>query len=410
MREIGERLGVAKVLDGSVRRAGNRVRIVAQLVDAATDEHLWAETYDRDLSDVFAIQSEVALSVAGSLRAVLSPFERERVHKRPTQDMEAYQECLLGRFQMNKRTDEGLRLAIAHFERAVALDPSYASAHAGVADAYNVAAAAYMADPPKDARVRAQSAVQRALALDPNLPEALSSLGFWQIYYQWNFVEAERTLRRATELSPSHALAFQWHAQSLSVNRRLDEAVEAARRAAELDPLSALIATESAWPLMYMRRFDDALVQLRKALDLDPNFALAHYNIGNCYHSLGMYPQAIASLEESVKLSGRLSIMVAHLGRAYAKAGMAGRAREILGELTEQAERSSGLALRVAIVCDALGEKERALEWLERGLAEREPFVGFLHMEEWLSLESIRAEPRFQAVLKTIQALGKGGS
>jgi serine/threonine protein kinase/tetratricopeptide (TPR) repeat protein len=403
LREIGERLGVSKVLDGSVRRAGNRVRIVAQLVDAATDAHLWTETYDRELSDVFALQSDVALNVAGSLRAVLSPVERERVGKRPTASMEAYNEYLLGRHQLNKRSDEGLRLAISHFERAIALDASYASAYAGLADAYCVAGAGYMAAPPPDAHLRAERAAERALELDPGLPEAYTSVGFARMYYQWNYTAAERALRQAIELNPSHVQALQWCAQTLSCQGRFDEALECVRRAAELDPLSVLIATEASWPLIYTGRYDEALVQLRKALTLDPGFALAHYNVGNCHDRKGMHEEAIVAAREAVRLSGRLAVMLASLGRNYALAGRRSEAEAILEELEERARHASNIAFPVAIVCDALSESSRALDWLERAYAQREPFAGFIFMERWMPFENSRPTPRFQALLARIE-------
>jgi tetratricopeptide (TPR) repeat protein len=223
------------------------------------------------------------------------------------------------------------------------------------------------------------------------------------MYYQWNYTAAERALRQAIELNPSHVQALQWCAQTLSCQGHFDEALECVRRAAELDPLSVLIATEASWPLIYTGRYDEALVQLRKALTLDPGFALAHYNVGNCHDRKGMHEEAIVAAREAVRLSGRLAVMLASLGRNYALAGRRSEAEAILEELEERARHASNIAFPVAIVCDALGESSRALDWLERAYAQREPFAGFIFMERWMPFENSRPTPRFQALLARIE-------
>ncbi|MCH7717553.1 MAG: protein kinase, partial [Gemmatimonadetes bacterium] len=396
VRQIAEELGVSTILEGSVRRAGNRVRIVAQLIDAHTDEHLWAETYDRELTDVFAIQSDVALEVATALETALSPAERERVEKRPTANMEAYDLYLLGRHQANRRTDEGLRRAIEYFERALEKDSNYAAALAGLADAYVLSAIGYQAVPPPDAMGRAKEAALQAIELDDTLPEAHASLGYVYVW-EWDWSRARQECERAIALNPSYAQAHQWYHHFLVVLQDFQAALEEATRARELDPLSVVLTNELGWPYHYMGQFQRAREQHLRALEMDPEFAMAHYNLAYTYESEGRYDEAIPAYEKAIELAGRMPFMTACLAGAYARSNRVDEARAIWRELFEMAQKGPGLQLWVAYVHEALGETEEALECLERAHEARAPFIPVIG-SEWLRFESLRDHPRFTAL------------
>ncbi|MCZ6871715.1 MAG: protein kinase [Gammaproteobacteria bacterium] len=396
LRQIGEELGVSTILEGSVRRAGNRVRVVAQLIDAHTDEHLWTETYDRELTDVFAIQSDVALEVATALETALSPAERGRVEKRPTANMEAYDLCLLGRHQANRRTDEGLRRAIKYFERALEKDPNYAVALAGLADAYVLSAIGYQAVPPPDAMRRAKKAALQAIELEDTLPEAHASLGY-QYLMEWDWSRARQEFERAIALNPSYAQAHQWYHHCLVGLSDLHAALEEATRARELDPLSVLLTNELGWPYLYLGQFQRAREQFLKALEMDPEFAMAHFNLANTYECEGRYDEAIPVYEKAVELSGRMPFITAFLGGAYARLNRVDEARAIWRELFEKAQKDPNLQMWVAHVHEALGETEKALECLEQAYEARSPFLQLIG-SEWLRFESVRDHPRFTAL------------
>ena len=365
LRQIGEELGVATILEGSVRRAGNRVRVVAQLIDARSDEHLWAETYDRELTDVFAIQSDVALRVATALRSALSSTERARVEKRPTENPEAYNFYLLGRYQVNKRTDDGLRRAIEYFGRAIEKDASYAAAYAGLADAHVLSGIGYRAVPPADAMREAKHAALKALELDEAHAEAHASLGYVYLM-EWKWPRAKQEFQRAIALNPSCAQTHQWYVQYHLAVREFHAALDEAKRAQELDPLSVVVTNELGWPYAYMGQFQRAREQYLRAREMDPTFAMAHYNLANTYDREGRYDEAIPTYERAVALAGRLPFITALLAGAYARSGRVDEARAICRELLEQVHRAQHLELWIACIHEALGESDQALEWLER--------------------------------------------
>lgn len=399
LAEIGRRLNVDAVVEGTVMRAGDRVRLTAQLVQVATDEHLWADRYDRELRDVLALQDELARAIARQISGRLPP-PREPRPSPPPVDPVAYELYLKGRYAWNRRTEEGLHRAIEFFRQAIERDPDYAPAHAGLGDAYLILAAGYARVPPNELYARAKAAVQRGLELDPTLAEAHASLGFIRGLYDWEWTDAEREFQRAIELNPSYATAYQWYALLLGGLGRVDEAIARLHEAESLDPLSPAIGTDVGRVLYYERRHDEALDELRKTLALDPTFARAHGVLAAVDLQAGRIHDAIAGHERAIELAGgwlQQRWGLPGLGYAYAVAGNERKAREILGvlerERAERYERPESLAL----VHAGLGEHHRALEWLERAADERSIYPLLIRDVVY---DPIREHPRFQRILE----------
>jgi len=391
--EIGRELDVGTVLEGSVRKAGDQLRITVQLIDASTQGHLWSRDYDREFREVFAVQSDIARHVAEALEVTLLGAEERRIDRAPTANLEAYDHYLLGRHHLNKRTDSGLRTAIDHFEEAAELDPGFAPAPAGLADVYALAAIGYAAIP--DAISRARDAAERALELDPELPDAHASLGYVALNAGWEWRTAERELERAIELNPSDARAHQWYAQVALYRLYLDEAEARYERARELDPLSVVIQNESGWPALYALDLEKAMDRFRKAASMDPSFAMAHFNIGNCHDAAGRLDDALACYRKAAELSDRVPFIRCFQGSALARSGEEDAAREILEELRAREEEGASLSLWLAVVHEALGDRNAALRELERALENREPVVVGINTP-WLPFPTLRDEPRFQ--------------
>jgi TolB-like protein len=398
LRVIGEELGVTTILEGSVRRSGNRVRVVAQLIDAESDEHLWAETYDRELTDVFAIQSEVALQVAAALQTALSAADRARVRKEPTKNMEAYDLYILGRHKASMRSDDGLRWAVEYFERALEKDPEYAAACAGLADAYVLSGLGYRTIPPRDAMVKAKEFALKALMLDDTLPEAHAALGYVHLH-EWDWPCAHAEFDRAITLNPSYTQAHQWRSHYLIYVRDFHTALAEAECARELDPLSVAITNEVGWAYFFMGQPERARPHHERAREMDPNFAIAHYNIAQCYAAEERYSEAIPTYQRAAELlGGRPPFIIALLAGAYARSSRTDDARAILHELLTTVHQAHGVELWIAYVYEALGEPGRALEWLERAFEAHAPFLVVIGTE-WAPFESVRDDARFLALL-----------
>jgi adenylate cyclase len=399
--EIGRELRVGCVLEGSVRKAERKLRITVQLVDAQSEANMWARDFDREVHEIFAVQSEIARSVADALEVELLAKEKRRLDKVPTENFEAYDLYLLGRNQLSKRTADGIKQAIAYFELSADSDPNFAPAHAGLADAYAVGAVGYQAMAPIDAVPKAKEAVSRALALDDSLAEGHTSLGYIQLHYDWDVAGAKRAFQRALDLNPSHPQAHQWYAHVLIAEGAYEPARRSFERARRLDPLSALLRTEAIWPDLYMAQWDRAIDGFGKVLETEPDFALAHFNLGTAYEGKGKLMDAIRHYERAVELSGGSPFMNAFLAAAFAKVGQENDARAILETLLQQRRRSFGLALNIAIVQEALGDKDAAFVWLERALEEKDPFM-LVVGSRFIPLESLRDEERFVDLLRRI--------
>lgn len=401
--EIGRELQVTAVLEGSVRRADNRVRIAVQLIDARTEEHLWAQEYDREFADVFAIQRDIAQRIAKSLRVKLPRGPKDAPATPATTVMDAYTLYLKGRYLWNQRTDGSLKEALAQFEAALEQDPKFALAQTGVADAYAVRALLEFV-PPSEAFPRARRAAERALELDPQLAEAHASLGLVEFQYARDWPAAERELGKAVELDPQNPLAHQYFADYLKAMGRFDEALEQMQRALELDPLSLGINTGLGHVLYLSRQYDRAIEQYRKALALDPNFVQAHLWFGRPFLEKGMFAEAIAELREAVRLSGGSTISLAVLGHALASAGQRPEAERILAQLVERGTTTYVPSYWIGLIYTGLGDNDQALHWLERAYAERSSWLAWIKVEP--RFDRLRDLPRFRSLLTRMRLEG----
>ncbi|MGE5669243.1 MAG: protein kinase domain-containing protein, partial [Betaproteobacteria bacterium] len=401
--QIASELGVATVVEGTVRRAGNRVRVVAQLIDATSDAHLWSETYDRSLDDVFAVQSDIALSIARALETSLTPEEHERVIRKPTNDAAAYDLYLLGRHFWNKRNDESIRKAIDCFQQAIFRDPGYAGAAAGLADAYIFAALGFSTIPATEAFVKARDAATQAIALDPSLPEAHCARGLVALHYDWDYPSAARAFERAIAVNPNHAVAHQFLAWCHFSVGDYAGAVRTQARALELDPLNPALVAESGWPFCYAGLHDRAMSRYNRALEIDPHFGLARYNQGCTYQAMGRVPEALAAYESAMKYMGPTPWVLASFGTALVAAGDRTGAEDVAERLEKLAVAGLSIGwLATALVRDALGMIDQALDALEHAARTREPFVQVISLENWLPFANTRRHSRFRALMQTM--------
>jgi TolB-like protein/Flp pilus assembly protein TadD len=396
---VAKQLGVANILEGSVQRSADQVRVNVQLIKAATDTHLWADTFDRKLTDIFAVESEIAQSIAQTLQARLSGSEKTAIAKRPTANTEAYEFYLKGRFFWNKRTGADLRTAIEYFNQALGKDPGYALAYAGLADSYGLLHA-FGAASPADSFPQARAAAEKALELDDTLAEAHTSLANVLSVYDWDFAASDREFQRAIKLNPNYATAHHWYGESLGVTKRFDEAIAEEKRAQELDPLSLIINADLGEVYTWARQYDKAIEQLRKTIEMDPRFYYAHWNLGVALQAKGQLNDAITEYRQGIELNGD-PFVLALLGQAYARAGQREEAQKILSRLTEEAKSRYVHAYSFALMYLALGDKERAIDELERTYRERAEV--FLTKVDPM-LDDLRGNPRFEALVQKVFA------
>ena len=398
LREIGARLEVATLLEGSVRRAGDRVRIVAQLIDASTDQHLWAETYDRQLTDIFAIQMDVALQIASALKAELSPDERTRVRRKPTSDVQAYQLYLQGRHCYTRYTEEGIRKGIEYFRQAIAADPGYALAHVGMALAYGELAAGQGGGGarPDVAHHQAMEAVTKALALDSELGEAHSVLALLKMVHDFDWVGAEEEFKLALELSPGSADIYDHYGWLCGALERYEEAIALVKRAQELDPL--MHRSDVATTLLRAGRREEALEAGLRSLEFEPDYARGRSTLGWAYLKNGMPDEGLAHLEEAVRLAPGHTLYLAQLGEAYGLVGKLDQAREVLRQLDELSRQRYVSPYHMAYVYTGLGEPDRAMDHLERAYEERAGSV--YGIKGSYLFTTLHSHPRFIALLR----------
>ncbi|MEO5816248.1 MAG: tetratricopeptide repeat protein [Gemmatimonadaceae bacterium] len=398
LAEIGATLGATAVLDGSVRHAGDRVRIVAKLVDVATDAHLWVETYDRQMVDIFAIQTDVALHIAAALKAELSRDEQARVRREPTKDLRAYELFLQGRQAYITYTQEGLKRSADYFERAVARDPTFALAHSQLAMAH-VELAEIGAIAPDTAHRRATDATARALALDPELSAAHCTMGYLKGVLEFDWHVAEQEFKRAMDLSPSSADTYDYYGRLCAALGRYDEALALQQRAHELDPLAHRM--DLVTTLLRAGRYAEAVTEGEHALELDPAYDRARATLGWAYFLSGRKDDGIAELERAVSLSPASTLWIGQLGEAYAMAGRTPEARKVLRDLTRRAQDAYVSPYHFAYVYAGLGEIEKAMDSLEHAVAARTgPAYG---IKGSFLLTPLHAHPRFHALLRQMK-------
>ncbi len=397
LREIGVTLDVATLLEGSVRRAGSRVRIVGQLIDAETDRHLWAETYDREFTDIFAIQTDVALRIAAALEAELSQEERARIRKEPTDDVEAYQLFLLGKHCLARWTHEGVEQGLKYLEQAVARDPNYALAYATITHAYTEMGLGIAgALSPGEAFRRARAAVARALEIDAGLAEAHAMLAFLKFVCDYDWTGAELEFKRAIELNPNSGDTYDSYGLMLTSLERYDEALEMQQRAHELDPVAH--RHDNATTLLRAGRYDEALRVVTRVLEVDPHYVMAHATLGWAYLLKGMPDRGVAELERAVALDPANTLFLSQLGQAFGRVGRTEEAHAVLRRLEEMSRQRYVSPYHMAYVYTGLGEQDRAMDWLERAYEERAG--GVFGIKGSFLFASLRRHPRFQALLR----------
>jgi TolB-like protein/DNA-binding winged helix-turn-helix (wHTH) protein/Flp pilus assembly protein TadD len=397
--QIARELNVDAVVEGTVLHSGDQVRITAQLIEAATDKHLWSQSYEGELRDTLALQNRVARAVADQIRINLNPQEKAALKNARVVNPEAYESYLKGRYFWNRRTADGLKVALAYFNKAIDQDPKYAQAYSGLADTYALLGDwEYAVMTPKQALPKAKAAAIKALELDSALGEAHNSLAFCLDVFDWDFDSAGKEFRRAIELNPGYATAHQWYASHFMLSGRYDEAIEEMRKAENLDPLSLIINADLAEFLLIAHSYDESIGLSRKAIEMDPDFALAHNQLGQAYLQKHMKDDAVAELQKAVQLSGGSSICMANLARAYAVSGKRSEAEKLLSDLKKRSSPAYSPASEIAVVYASLGDADQAMNWLEKGYEERfNPSVllrpGF---------DPLRSDPRFEDLVRRI--------
>jgi serine/threonine protein kinase/Flp pilus assembly protein TadD len=401
VREIGEKLSVDTVLEGSIRKAGDRIRITAQLVSAADGYHLWSEKYDRNLEDIFAIQDEISLAIVDRLKIELLGGEASRLTKRGTEDLEAYDLYLWGRFFWEQR-GEGLKKAVEYFKQAIEKDPKYAAPYAGIADSYFLLAF-YGFLPSHDAMPKAREYAQKGIEIDEMSAEAHCALAWNHQFYDWDYIKAEQEFKRAIELNPQYTPAHYWYATTLVHTDRHEEALRENERAIEVDPLSVQAHTMYGWMLIGERRFEQGIERLNRALELNPDYAHARWLLGYSYYLLSKNEDALTEKQKAVTLSGRNPWFVSMLGMLFGRLGKTSEARKVLAELIDRSESEHVQAINFAYLYIALDEYDEALGWLEKSYEAREVYLMSPTMSWEPLLEDQMREPRLRAFFEKVR-------
>lgn len=397
--EIARELGVDAVIEGSVMRAGNSVRITAQLIKAdPVETHVWANAYEGEMNEILALQKNVARAIADAIKLELTTSEQEAMDRRALVSASAFEAYLKGRHHWAKRTPADFELGLAYFQQAIDEDPSYTSAYIGLADGYILVGGSGLV-PSAEAFPKARAALGKALEIDPTLGEAHASLALVRGISDWDWVGAEREFQLAIQLSPNYATAHHWYASLLSVLGRYDEALASIKRARELDPLSSIINTALGETLWSERQYDQALEEIEATLELDPDFLLANEILGRIYLAKGMYQEALAAFQKAAKVAGNSSETRANLGYCYAVVGQPDSAIRILEVLEQQSEEQYVSPYFIALVYAGLGRKGKAFEWLEEAFRERSPLLPVIVGALW---DPLRDDPRYEGLLRKL--------
>jgi len=404
IRQIGDTLKVRSVLEGSVRKSGNRVRITAQLIDVRDGYEIWSEKFDRNIEDIFTIQEEISLAIVDSLKVNLLQEEREALAKRSTQNAEAYKLYLKGRYFWNRRYEGGLQKSIEFFHQAIATDPRYALAYTGIADSYSLLAH-YGFLPPREASPKAKAAAEKANEIDQNLAEAHASLGRIKLHYEWDWSAAEKELRRALELNPRYPTGLEWYSLYLMIMGRFDEAIVEAKKALELDPLSLIINAVLGGIYYFAGMIPESIEQFRKTVEIDPQFSVTYLFQAGALEAMGRRQDAVDSLKKLVRLTGNSPFALGYYGGALALAGQKDQALKILDDLIELSKKRFVSPLYIAMVYIGFDDRDKVFEYLEKAYEERESFLAFLNT--WPQFQGLRSDDRFQALVKKMGFLSK---
>jgi DNA-binding winged helix-turn-helix (wHTH) protein/TolB-like protein len=396
---VGQEQGVDAVLDGRIQQEADRVRLTVQLIRVRDGVQLWGETFDKEFTNIFALEDALSERVAQSIRLKLTGDETRRFTKRATERPDAYEAYVKGRYFWNKRTDKGMKKGLEYFRQAITLDPTFTEAYVGVADSY-ATLGLYAVLPPKEAFPAAKDAVKRALEMDDGLAEAHATLGFINFYYDWNGVEGANEFRRALADNPNYAMAHSWYGEDLAAMGRYPEAVEEAQRALEDDPLSLIIGSNAGWTLSLAGKGDQAIKILKKAIEIDPSFPRTHYRLGRAYAQKKLYEMAISELEQAVSLSGGDPCYKGSLGHVYAVSGNTNQARSVLRDLEGRTEQQYVPAYAIALIYAGLGDNDHAIIWLQKAYEDRSTSMVFLKLDPELS--TLHSDPRFEQLSRRI--------
>jgi serine/threonine-protein kinase len=399
-QKVGKEMGVKAVLLGRVVQRGNNLQISTELVDVSNSNQIWGKQYNKTLSDILTVQEDISKEISQQLRLKLVGEDEKRLTKRSTENTEAYQLYLNGRFHWNKRKADHLEKAVDYFTQAIEKDPGFALAYAGLASTYSLLPE-YSGKPPRDFIPKAEKAARKAMGLDVTLAEPHAVLGY-NMNYQWDWEGAEREYKRAIELDPNYPTAHHWYSDILEHQGKLEEALSEIKRAQELDPLSPIITAQVGENLFYMQRYDLAIEQFNKVLELDQNFPYVYVFLGNMYAQQNKFDEAISELQKVRQIVGAVNPYgIGHLGYVYARAGKKNEAIKVLNQLLEFSKKGYTLSVQIAYVYAGLGDKDRAFEWLEKGYNEQNRFLGYLKIDHpW---DSLRSDSRYTALLKKIR-------
>jgi serine/threonine-protein kinase len=396
--EIARELDVAAVVEGSVVREGEKVQIKAQLIRAATDEHLWTESYNRNIENILDLHRQVAQAIAREIKVAISPEEQQQLAVPKSVNRDAYLAFLKGNFYLSKRSSSSLKKALTHFEESINKDPEFPLAFAGLSNAY-ILLAGYSLLPSAEGFSKAKSAALKALEMDNTLAEAHTALALIKYRFEWDFPAAEKEFKRAIELNPKYGTAYHWYSEYLSVIKRHEEAIEQAKKALEIDPLSLIINRNLGRVFHWAREYDKAIQQYQNTLDLDPNWGACYISLGRAYERKGMFEESINAYQKAIALAGRTAFILYQLGHAYAASGMREQAFEIIDELQIKAAQQNE-EYNPTLIYLALGEKELAFQCLEKNLRDRADNIPFLKVEP--RYDSLRSDPRFLDLLKKV--------
>src|SRR6266568_3202290 len=400
---VGKELGVSAVLTGRIMQRSDSLTISTELLDVRENKQLWGEQYQRKVSDLLAVERDIAQEITGNLRVRLSGPEQSRVAKHYTENPEAYQLYLKGRFYWNRRTEDGSRKGIEYFQLAIEKDPTYALAYTGLADCYSVLGTSYnfASLSPSEAIPKAKAAVTKALELDDTLAEAHTSLAYIRLNYDWDWPGAEREFKRAIELNPNYDNAHHWYSHYLMAMGRTEESLRESNRALELDQLGPIMNVHLGWHYFYAHQYDLAIEQFRKTLEMDPNYGLTHWYLGQAYEQKAMYAEAETELRKAKDLLPENVIVEADIGHAYAVSGKRDEARKVIDELKELSRRRYVASYHIALIYTGLGDKDRAFEWLDNAYRERSDLLVYLKVEP--RLDSLRSDQRFADLVRRVE-------